>query len=491
MKRKGLWIAAIIIILLAGLAGGAYYIYDDVVNVDTIYQGIYIEEYDVSGMTKDEAREHVKKEKLQELQDKSMDLKYNDFEYKLSLEDLGFEYDFDEAAKWAFTKGRTGGGPVSRYREIKNLETENWEIPLKFDYSEDKISSEVDNIADDIDKEAIDSILSFNNGNFSASQEELGVSVKKEELISKIRENIEDLNDINIPVEEVEPKYTQEYYGKINGVLGEYSTSFKGSSSGRRENIRISAQSFNNLVVHPGQEVSYNEITGPKSSAYGYKEAPVILEGELVPGLGGGVCQTSTTLYNTLLFADLTITERSPHSLPPAYVNLGRDAAVASGSLDLKFRNDFEYPIYMASKVIGDRVYFYVYGDAKARDYKVSVTEETVDYRPYTTKKILDESMEPGTMEIVQQGRNGYKSQTYKSIIKDGKVVSSKQINSDYYREREHIVKHGPEKVEPEPEAEVGEELEAEGEAEAEPVQEPAPVPEVNSADPIEANPEI
>lgn len=445
MKKKTLWIIATGIIILTGaLSGGAYYLYKDVVDIDTIYEGIYIEKYDVGGMTKEEAEKHVKQDKIQELKGKSMNLNYKDKVYNLSLNDIEFNYDSKQAVERAFTLCRTGN-LFNRYKEIKRLKNKNVEIPLEFKYEQGKIKKEVDKIAEEINEDAIDAKFNFNNGNFTVSPEQWGRSVKKDELISYIRENIEDLNDIDIPLEKTKPKYTQEYYTKINGLLGEYSTSFKGSSSGRITNIKVSAKAFDDLLIHPGQEISYNEITGPKNKAYGYKEAPVIVGGELVPGLGGGVCQTSTTIYNTLLLADLTIIERSPHSLPPTYVKLGRDAAVASGYLDLKFRNDFDYPIYMTSKVVGTRVYFSVYGDALNRDYKVRISQEVVDFKPFTTKRILDEKMEPGTEDVVQKGRNGYKSKTYKSIIKNGKVIDTKVINSDYYRERQLIIKHGPE----------------------------------------------
>lgn len=502
MKKRNVLFISIAIIILAASAGGAYYLYEDLVNIDTIYDGIYIGEYNVGGMTEQEAVKYIKTEKMAELSEKSMTLNYGDKDYKLSLEDLGFSYDYDGAAKLAFAKGRKDQGPISRYREIKNLSKENWQVNLESSYSESKIKDQVENIAEEMDQDPIDATFSFDNGNFSVTEDQPGLKVIKEELVKTIEGNMEELKDIDIPLEELNPKFTREYYGKINGVLGEYSTSFKGSSAGRVENIRLSARSFNNLVVHPGEEISYNEITGPKNSSNGYREAPVIFDGELVPGLGGGVCQTSTTLYNTLLLADLTITERSPHSLPPTYVSLGRDAAVASGYLDLKFKNTFDYPIYMTSKLVGNRVYFYVYGDASSRDYTVRISEEITEFKPFTTKEILDETMEAGTEKIEQQGRNGYKSKTYKSIIKDGKVISSKQINSDYYRERQHIVKHGikiPEKLDPEnkdenPDSlenpkEAGDEKPVEGGESS--IESPEEIVDENiSLDPIEEKPE-
>src|SRR5690554_6353697 len=130
------------------------------------------------------------------------------------------------------------------------------------------------------------------------------------------------------------------------------------------------------MLLIPGWDVSYDRTTGPRQASAGYREAPVIENGELVPGMGRGVCQTSRTLHHALLPADMSILERRPHSIPPAYVPRGTDAAVATGYLDLVFRNDFDYPVLIDTKVKGTRVYFYIYGDQKNRDYSVRISTD-------------------------------------------------------------------------------------------------------------------
>ncbi len=173
-------------------------------------------------------------------------------------------------------------------------------------------------------------------------------------------------------------------------------------------------------------------------------EAPVIIAGDLTPGIGGGVCQTSTTLYNALLLADMKILERSPHSIAPAYVPKGQDAAVATGYLDLVFRNDYDFPVYTLSKVVGDRLYFYIYGDTRKKNYTVKIEPEILEKIDYNITETLDETVAPGERKLVQDGRTGYKVKTYKTIIRDGKIINKTPITSDYYRERNYIYKVGP-----------------------------------------------
>ncbi|MEW8973417.1 MAG: VanW family protein [Tissierellaceae bacterium] len=442
--KKILLILLPIIIILGGVGFGAYYVYNTTINIDTFYPGIKIDEYSMEGMTKAKGLEYIKGDREREIADKSMTLTYKDTAYRdLGLKELGYSFDYDRAIEEAYALGREGN-LLQRYRDIKDIKENGVTIPLESHYDKEKIGEVVDSISKDLYVESKNAVFNFNNGNISIKPEEAGRKVDGDALSKLIEENIDRLEDISIPIEVIEPKYTREYYSRINGVIGEFSTSFKNSGEGRKKNIALSANSFNGKILHSGETLSYNDTTGPVQREYGYEEAPVIIEGELTPGIGGGVCQTSTTLYNALLLADLTIVERHPHSIPPAYVNKGQDAAIATGYLDLKFRNDFDYPIYISSKVEGDRVYFYIYGDKKNRDYEVRIQPEITESIQHKVHEELDTNLPPGARELVRQGRNGYKVKTYKSIIKGGKVVDKKQITGDYYRERDFIYKIGP-----------------------------------------------
>lgn len=447
MKKKILLILIPLMIILAGISAGAYYIYDSQINIDTIYPGVKIDEFQVGNMTKGHALNYIKESRENEILGKTMKLNYEDNIYNIGLKDLDYTYDYEQAVNEAYELGRQGK-LFQRYKDIREIKEKGYIVPLKSSYSQSKLSEIAHNISQELYKESKDAEFNFNGGNIIIKEEEIGRKVDDNKLIQLIKDNIEGLDDIEIPVEIVQPKYTKEYYGRINGVIGEYSTDFKNSGIGRKKNIKLSAESLNGKIIHPGESISYNETTGPRQKQFGYEEAPVIVGGQLTPGIGGGVCQTSTTLYNALLLADVTILERHPHSIPPAYINKGQDAAVATGYLDLRFRNDFDYPIYISSKVVGDRVYFYVYGDKANRDYAVSIQPEIIETIPYEVIENLDSNIQPGNKELVEQGRNGYKVRTYKSIIKNGKVVERKQITSDYYREKNYLYKIGPEKVE-------------------------------------------
>lgn len=441
--KKSLLILLLVVIVLGGVLGGAYYIYDTTINIDTIYSGVKIDGYDLGGKRPEDAISFISLQKQADDMDKSISLSYLDKTYDVSLNELGYTYDFNKAVDEAYSLGREGN-PFERYSTIKDLKKGRKNIELESIYDSDLILKLVDKIEEDLNQEALDASLEFNGGSFVVTEDKPGVTLKKSDLINMIVDSINNPQDIDIPVEIVEPKVTKELLGRVNGLIGQFSTSFKGSSSGRIQNIRQAAKSVSNLLVLPGEEISFNEMVGPIGISTGYTQAPVIVNGELTPGLGGGICQASTTLYNALLLSDVKIVERHPHSIAASYVPRGTDGAVARGYLDLKFKNDFDFPIYIQSNIVGNNIHFYIYGDRNSKDYTVKIEPELIETIPYKVHEIYDESLAPGTRVLQQEGRTGYKVRTYKSIIKDGKVIERNQITYDYYRERAYIYKVGP-----------------------------------------------
>lgn len=358
-KNKWLliYISFAIILFLIGFYG-----FFAVLSKDTMYNGIRIENIDISNMTKEEALNHIKNEREKDLNNKKMSLKFKDKNYTIELKELGFYYDYKKAVDESYKVGREGN-IFNRLKVILNTKKHGKELELKSGYDLKSIDKLVDKISEDINIESKDAVFYFNQGNISITEEQIGRKVDEELLKEKIKNNIYKLEDIEIPVEKVNPKITKAELSKINGIIGQYSTSFKTSSKERKENIRISAKALDGKLLMPGEIFSFNETTGPRSKQNGYKEATVIVNGEFTPGLGGGVCQVSTALYNAILLSNLEIIERHPHSLPVKYASYGQDAAVAYGVLDFKFKNNFDFPVYIHTKSTDDNLNIYIYGD--------------------------------------------------------------------------------------------------------------------------------
>jgi len=410
-------------------------------DTDLIHKGIKIDQFDVSLMTKDEAIQLIKGYKEKE-KDRILKLIYYDRSFNIPLREFGVEFVYKNSVEKAYEVGRKSNIFVRIYDIIK-VRIKGYVVELGMYYDKDKIREIVDSISNEINMEPKDAQININDGNIEITHEVVGRRVQKEKFIEEIEKSIYSLDVVQIPVEDIIPKVTGDLLSRINGIIGEFSTSFKGSSQNRIENIKLSANAIKGTLLMPGESASFNEITGPREQRFGYKEANVIINGEFTPGIGGGVCQTSTTLYNALLLADVTILERFPHSIPPDYVSIGQDAAVSYGYLDLKFRNDFDYPIYIDSEIVGDKLYFYIYGDAKDRDFAIKVESQIVEVIMPKEEIIFDKTLEPGSKILVQKGRIGYRVNTYKYVIINGQVISKELITQDQYKAKNNVYKVG------------------------------------------------
>src|SRR5690606_17462126 len=187
------------------------------------------------------------------------------------------------------------------------------------------------------------------------------IILKESELVNQLLNDSIFNKQVVLPIEETIPNVTPEQVQGINEiVLGSFTTYFDASVKGRSFNIKKSADEINNIVLGPGDQFSFNTVVGNATKANGYALATVIVNKEFVPGYGGGICQTSSTLYNAVAKAGLEIVQIHHHSKPVGYVPLGKDATVAYPYLDFKFANNRPYPVVLKSSVKGGSIQFEV-----------------------------------------------------------------------------------------------------------------------------------
>ena len=184
----------------------------------------------------------------------------------------------------------------------------------------------------------------------------------------------------------------------------------------------------------PGDTFSYNGTIGNPSLANGYKVASVFENGKTTQGVGGGVCQVSSTLYCAVLYADLSVVERHNHSLTVGYVPNGQDATVAYGSLDFKFKNNTEYPIKINSVVNGRKLSISIIGAKYSPERKIEITNKTVSTIVPTETEIPDPSLPVGTRKISATGKKGYVVDTYKTVYENGVKKSTNKITRSTYK---------------------------------------------------------
>ncbi len=169
--------------------------------------------------------------------------------------------------------------------------------------------------------------------------------------------------------------------------LAAYTTSLAGRTKSQRHNSELSLGKISGVTIAPGATFSFNKVVGSFSRDEGYRRAPVSYNGQLIESWGGGVCQTSTTLYNAALLSGMEIVERSRHRFQPSYVPPGRDAAVAFSAIDLKFKNPHPYPVRIIGSIDGSRLNIGIYGPHALKE------------KPIVTQQVR-EMLQPGTYTI-------------------------------------------------------------------------------------------
>ena len=246
----------------------------------------------------------------------------------------------------------------------------------------------------------------------------------------------------SIPVTLTQPEETkQSLEAKLfRDLLGEGTTNVGGSSS-RKHNVKLSAQACNGVILMPGEVFSYNNTTGSRSASKGYLAAPVYSGDASVDEVGGGICQTSSTLYLACLLGNLEITERYAHRYVPAYISWGMDATVSWGGPDYKFTNNTLYPVKIVTKYEKGYLTVQILGTNVDGTY-VKMSNEVLSKTPWETIYQEDPTMAPGSPDVVKvTPYTGYKVNSYQTIYdKDGKVIDSHFEASSNYKVRNKVI---------------------------------------------------
>ncbi|MCI8413110.1 MAG: VanW family protein [Clostridia bacterium] len=257
--------------------------------------------------------------------------------------------------------------------------------------------------------------------------------------------------DIVVKPQSVAPEVTVEDNIKRTQKISAFSTNFSTSGEGRKNNIRLALKKINGTVLQGGEEFSFNGKVGPRTERNGFTVAKIIVAGEYTDGVGGGVCQVSTTLYNAALTAGMRVTDVHNHSILPSYVPPSLDSMVNSASSDLRFVNPYETPVFIKAETIGDTARVTFYGTEPP--YKIkTVSREISRTAVPTDKEMIDTEHKyvaadtpAGTRVRVSYGHSGVKSEGYlRYFTRDGALVREEKIRNDVYGQTQGIVAVAP-----------------------------------------------
>lgn len=323
-------------------------------------------------------------------------------------------------------------------KQIYNNKNETIEIPITQKTPED---INIENIHEEIYKQAQNAYYEENPFKLHAEVE--GIDFNIEEAKKQLQEE-KDEYTIQLNITQPEIKISNlKYENFFPEQLSKFTTRYDESNLNRSNNIKLSSEKIDQKILMPGETFSYNKTVGERTIKAGYKEAAVYMGGKVVDGIGGGICQVSSTLYNAALQANLEIVSRKNHYFITSYVSASRDATVSYGTIDFKFKNNRTYPIKIECTSKNGICQVSIYGIKEETEYEVVIKDQITEVMPYETKYIKTDELETGKELEVQKGVNGYKSEAYRILKLNGAVISKTLLSKDSYNPLDRIVKIG------------------------------------------------
>lgn len=331
------------------------------------------------------------------------------------------------------------------YEQISNIHTNYQTIEIPVEYKEPEPIN-LQKIHEEIYKEPQDAYVQKNPTVVHPEVNGVDFKISVEEAEELLKE---DKEEYTIPLKITKPKKTINNLGEeaFPDLLATFSTRFDGSNYNRNTNIKLAAKKVNGTVILPGEKFSFNTIVGSRTIEAGFKEGTAYIGGKVVPDVGGGVCQVSSTIYNTALLANMQIVERSNHMFTTGYVAASRDATVYYGSLDFVFKNSRKYPIKMVASANGGVCKVSIYGIKEEKEYEVIIQSKITSYINPTTIYKEDPTLEEGKEIVEQTAITGCRSEGYKILKLNGKIVSQTLLSKDTYKSRNKIVRRGTKKT--------------------------------------------
>ncbi|MCX7781290.1 MAG: VanW family protein [Negativicutes bacterium] len=407
-----------------------------------VYSGVYLEGVEVSGKTREEVAQLLLFWQNQ-YRTKTLTVYYGDTNYRIAAQDIEFEIDVESTLDEVWHVGRRGSWP-ERLRNIKNAKQEGYRVPVRFRYNENKLANLFEQWKEAIDRPPRNAALSIVTGDIVPQEpgRRLEVELLRPALLSALRKK--DAANVALPVTPLYPEITVADIAQtgIRELLGQFTTVFDDKDVNRTANVKLAARKINGHIVYPGQVFSFNETVGPRDKAHGFREALEIVDGEFVPGVGGGVCQVSSTLYNSALLANLAIVERTNHSKPLVYVPIGRDATVAYGVIDFKFKNTLDFPVMIMAETQGNKLHIGLFGQQRFPG-TVEIVSTDRQVIPPSVVKRQDQALYLGETKVDRQGKPGYEVTTIRIVRMNGREIKREVLSKDRYLPEDTVVKVG------------------------------------------------
>ncbi|MBO4425461.1 MAG: VanW family protein, partial [Clostridiales bacterium] len=415
---------------------------------DTFYPGIVIDGVDVGGMTKEQATQAVAAVQPEAPVSLDIALELEGNSYPLDLSSLPLESNMTQVIDEAFNYAKPAPDASDEavkinYNMYQQLKNQPVEYTTAYTVNTEGLLTIVSGVVDPLNQSVSDAYISnfdVDSKGFDIIPDQKGIAVDAQATSDAVKALIDSRTyegTVGVVATITDPALTVADINENFGLVSSFYT-VTTNNSNRNANIALACEKINGTKLEPGEEFSFNGVVGQRTTANGFKEATVIQGGQYEQGLGGGICQVSSTLYNAVVMANLNVTERHAHAWPSSYVDEGLDATVDYGVLDFKFKNDTDYQVYVLAwwDPADSTCHCEIYGK-KLPDgqYIKFVSEVSKGATPSEVEYVANAEMAVGTSNTVRAAHCSVTATAYQVWYdKDGNEIQSIEYNTTYYK---------------------------------------------------------
>lgn len=399
---------------------------------DSISRGVYVDSINLSKMSKDSAKKELSKNS--DVFDADIKLTAKDHDLiTAKAKSMGYRIDINKTVDEAYLYGNEDDLVERAKHRLLSLVNKTVLKPV-YTVNPKNYESFMNRLSDDLGVFVSKGSLDVKNGEVIYISPKKGKVIDVDKLQELITNELYSASDnkepVNVPF--TNGIYKSDYnetLKSLNTILGSYTSYFNTAAKGRTHNIYLAADSVDHYLVKPNEVFSFNDIVGERTASRGYEAAPVFVGTELVPGIGGGICQVSSTLFNAALYGGMDIVERVNHIEPVGYMPLGQDATVAYGYIDFAFKNPYENPVYVVVNSIPGALTIYLLGNEVNKPQDVEISNISQEIVPFKKEIKIDDKI---MKEKVEPGENGLYVKTRRILVDhDGK--SNIYVYNSYY----------------------------------------------------------
>ena len=425
---------------------------------DVIYPGVFIDGVHVGDLTVDEASELLNSTGASTDNASSVTVVIGNKTWTLDPSNVPVVRDLGNVLDQAYAIGRSNTTEIQTTMRTPFKERADTAVALRQNsvnlttsatYDKEAVRSIVNEIVSYVTREPISAQIQsfdYNTRTFTFTESQPGVTLDGELLYQNLIQALDRWEQgVTVTAAPVilEPDISTAEMMQRFTLISAYTTKTT-SDSNRNTNIRLACEAINGTALMPGQTFSFNEATGQRTTAKGYRSAGAIAAGQSIEEVGGGICQVSSTLFNAVARANLQITSRSPHAWPSTYVNIGEDATVNWPNLDFKFTNNTNSPVFIITYYKDRQMSAEIWGLSLGEGVKIDLESNIIQTNrpPAEAKYVYNPELPYGMSETTVKARTGYVVETYKVWYKDGVETSRELLHKSTYKTYQQVIEY-------------------------------------------------